>query len=110
MPTLQEQQAPIDAAIINAMIASTPETWKVIRLVLERKTGSSAMGQFRHELLSPEGHPPVGPDIDLFEATYKLDSLLQAHGGILLRAEYTAQEQDGNWSYKSKFEYEQGAL
>lgn len=110
MPTLQEQQAPIDAEIVNAMIASTPETWKAIRLVLEREPGTKAVGQFNHELSSPEGHPPVGPDTSLFEATYKLDSLLQAHGGLLRRAEYLAQQQGQQWSYKSKFEYEKGAL
>jgi hypothetical protein len=110
MPTLQEQQAPIDAEIVNAMIASTPETWNAIRLILERETGKKAVGQFVHELSSPEGHPPVGPDMSLFEATFNLDSLLQSRGGFLRRAEYLAEQKGEQWSYKSKFEYEEGAL
>jgi len=110
MPTLQDQQAPIDAEIVNAMVANTPETWKAIRLVIERQPEKKAVGQFVHELSSPEGHPPVGPDASLFEATFKLDTLLQAHGGLLHRAEYLAKRIGTQWSFESKFQYEKNAL
>jgi hypothetical protein len=109
MPTLQEKQASIDAEIVKAMIASAPETWKAVLLVLERGPGKKDVGQFVHELSSPEGNAPVAPEMSLFEATYKLDALIQGHGGLLRRAEYLLQLNDQQWSYKSKFEYEEYA-
>src|SRR4051812_42885654 len=39
MPTLQEEQPPIDRAICDAMVASTPEDWNIIELNLERIDG-----------------------------------------------------------------------
>jgi hypothetical protein len=109
MSTLQEMQASIDAEIVNAMIVSAPETWKAVLLVLEREPGKKDVGQFVHELSSPDGNTPVGPDMSLFEATYKLDALIQDHGGLLRRAEYLVQLNGLQWSYKSKFEYEEHA-
>jgi hypothetical protein len=110
MPTLQQQQAPIDAEIVKAMIASTPDTWNSIRLVIERKAASKVTGDFTHELSSPEGHAPSGSDMSVFEATYKLDSLLKAHGAELRRAEYVAQSDGEDWTFSSTFEYEKKAL
>jgi hypothetical protein len=36
--------------------------------------------QFVYTLLSPEGNASVAPDMGVFEVTYKLDALIQAHG------------------------------
>lgn len=110
MPTLAEQQAPIDAAVVNAMIESTPEDWKEIVLTLRRSQSSEGIGGFSHELSSPEGYPPVGPAASLFDATYRLDSLLQSHGGIISMAIYSAKAVGESWSYSVKFEYEENAL
>ncbi len=106
MPTLRELQAPIDAAIVNAMIESTPGTWQQIVLTLVRAPGQTCVGNFTHELSSPEGHAPVGPTDSLFDATYRLDELLQrAEGGLLSKAVYIAKSVGGSWSFHAEFQY-----
>jgi len=106
MATLQELQAPIDAAIINAMIESTPETWCEIVLTLSRAPGDMGIGSFLHEFASPEGHAPVGPAESLYDATYKLDALIQSAGrGVISKAVYVAKSVGDKWSYQATFEY-----
>lgn len=106
MPSLQEQQAPIDMAIVNAMIESTPDTWQEIVLILVRKPGPSSIGNFTHELSSPEGYPPAGATDRLYEATYRLDDLIQGTGNApILKAIYRAKAVGGSWSYQIEFEY-----
>lgn len=106
MPSLQEQQAPIDTAIVNAMIESTPETWHEIILTLVRKPGSSSIGGFTHELSSPEGYPPVGAADSLYEATYKLDDLLQGKAEKRIsKAVYRVKSVGERWSFNAEFEY-----
>lgn len=109
MPTLQEQQAPIDAAIVNAMIESTPETWTHIVLTLCRTSGSAEgqLGSFSHELSSPEGHPSVVPADSLFDATYALDELIERVGRRRLeKAVYTAALKENGWTYQVEFSYQ----
>jgi hypothetical protein len=106
MPSLQELQSPIDSAIVNSMIESTPETWSQITLTLVRESNSSGVGNFTHELSSPEGHAPVGPAESLFEATYQLDELFHTHGERLFtKAIYRANAVGDGWSYHAEFEY-----
>lgn len=106
MLSLQEQQAPIDMAIVNAMIESTPETWHEIVLTLVRKPGSSGIGGFTHELSSPEGYPPVGAAESLYEATYRLDDLLQGTAERQIsKAVYRAKSVGESWSFNAEFEY-----
>ena len=107
MASLQELQQPIDRAIVDAMIESTPETWRSIVLTLERASSNSDIGAFRHELSSPEVHPPVGGAPSLFEATYRLDILLRTHGGVLRRAVYRATKKDDTWSWSADYEYDE---
>ena len=87
MATLQDEQPPLDRAICDALVASTPEDWNVIVLELRRPEGKAGVGDFLHEIRSPEGRPPVMPDDSLYEATFRLDGLLRKHGGFLLRAD-----------------------
>jgi hypothetical protein len=109
MSSIPERQAPIDRAIVNAMIESTPETWQEIVLTLERmeySTEVSSIGNFSHELTSPEGYPPVCPTDSLFEATYRLDELLQSSGNHRLsKAIYSAKAVGDNWSFHADYEY-----
>jgi len=60
-----------------------------------------------HEIVSPEGHPPVVPEASLFEATYRLDDLLQQHGGIFKKATYRVDLYANEWKYQADFEYTQ---
>lgn len=106
MPWIQEQQAPIDMAIVNAMIESTPETWQEIVLTLVRKPGPPSIGGFTHELSSPEGYSPVGAADSLYEATYRLDDLLQGKVEKLIsKAVYRAKSVGESWSFNAEFEY-----
>ena len=105
MSTLQEQQKPIDASIVNAMIESTPEEWSVIELTLHKENKDKNTGEFTHELSSPEGYPPVSPEMSLYEATYKLDDLMKSHRAFIKRAVYIATYNGENWSYTAEFEY-----
>jgi hypothetical protein len=115
MQNLQEQQRVIDAELVQAMIESTPESWGQMILTLTRpqptdlSVNSSRLrqvGDFVHELSSPEGYPPVGPADSLFKATYKLDELLQSACGFLVKAIYIVKEEAGEWGYHAEYEYE----
>lgn len=107
MPTLQEQQPPFDRAICDAMVASTPEDWKVIVLELQRPEGKSGVGEFLHVIRSPEGRPPVIPADSLYEATFRLDELLRKYGSFLRRATYTVTMSSNSWRFQADFEYAQ---
>lgn len=48
----------------------------------------------------------MGPEFSIFEATYKLDELLRSVGGILVKAVYTATQDEGGWRFHSEYEYE----
>ena len=65
MSTLQEGQPEYDRAVCDAMVASTPGTWSVIVLELERPSGAG-IGDLIHSLSSPEGLSPVQPDDSLY--------------------------------------------
>jgi len=107
-PSLQTLQAPLDRAIVDAMIASTPEDWSHIVLTIHRPIGSREVGHFTHELSSPSGLPPVAPDVSLFEATYRLDELLQSHGAHLSKAVYDVHYAEGQGRFTASFEYVSG--
>src|SRR4051812_4739383 len=109
MSTLQDEQPPFDRAVCDAMVSSTPETWGVIVLALERPQGVTALGQLRHSLSSPEGHPPVVPHGALYEASYRLDELFRRHGSMFRRAVYRVELLPDSWRYTADFEYDQSA-
>src|SRR5262245_51738853 len=106
MATLQDEQPPIDRAICDAMVASTPEDWNVIVLTIERPEAAINVGELSHSLHSPEGHPPVMPDDSLYAATYQLDNLLRQHGGLFRRATYRVELSSDSWSYSATFDYD----
>lgn len=103
MATLQEQQAPIDQAIVNAMIESTPEDWTDIVLTLIRR--GPALGEFAFELLSPQGYPPVMPVDSLYSLGRQLDEVTQRHGGVIVKATYSAKCVDERWTFEARFEH-----
>ena len=105
MKDIQELQKPIDLAIVNSMIESTPEEWTSITLVLTKESKEKNIGEFIHELSSPEGHAPVSPEMTLYEASHKLDKLLQSNNAIIKKSIYKATYDGDNWSYVAEFEY-----
>lgn len=103
---LQDKQPPFDRAVCDAMVASTPDTWRVIVLTLERPAGVPAIGELEHSLSSPEGHPPVIPDDSMYEATYRLDELFHGHGAVFRKAVYRVELLPDTWKYRAEFEYD----
>jgi hypothetical protein len=106
MSTLQDEQPPFDLAVCDAMVASTPDTWNVIVLTLERPKGTTEVGALEHSISSPEGLPPVLPDASLYDATYRLDELFQRHGAMFRRAVYRVELLPDSWRYRAEFEYD----
>jgi hypothetical protein len=102
---LQEQQAPIDRAIADAMVQSVPEEWNRIVLELTRPHKETRVGDLVHVISSPEGFPPVMPVEELFSATYRLDELFQSHGAVFTRAIYEVTLKPESWSWRASFEY-----
>ena len=106
MATLQEEQPPIDRAICDAMVASTPDDWSVIVLTIERPVGTRQVGELVHSLGSPSHNRPAMPDDSLYEATRRLDELLQRHRGEFRRAVYRVELSADSWRYTADFEYD----
>lgn len=106
MKKYQQLQQPIDEAIVNAMIISTPESWKEIVLEIWHEETNPENFELSHSITSPEGYPPVAPDISLFEATFKLEKLIEKNGSKLKKAIYIARNDGDDWHYKANFEYQ----
>ena len=106
MGNLQEEQKPFDRAVCDAMIASTPEDWNVVVLVIERLPGATAVGELTHTISSPDHNLPAMPDDSLFDATYRLDELFQRHGAVFRRAEYRVELLPDSWKYTADFDYD----
>lgn len=104
MSTLQEEQPAYHRAVCDAMVASTPDTWNVIVLELERPVGAGT-GELLHSLSSPEGFPPVAPDDSLYQATLRLDELFDRFGPRFTKAIYRLELFDDHWTYHAEFEY-----
>jgi hypothetical protein len=110
MATLQDEQPAFDRAVCDAMVASTPDDWTVIVLLLERPRGRTAgVGEFVHELRSPEGRLPVVPHDSMYQATFRLDELLRRYNAFLRRGTYTVTLRADSWGYEADFEYGQPA-
>ena len=104
--TLQEKQAPIDAAIVRAMISATPETWQAIQVVAFREANAT-VESVRIEIASPEGHHDlVAPTEELQDALLDLLSVFNQHGSPWRKVEYQASVgADGNWRFAADFAY-----
>jgi hypothetical protein len=105
MHELQDEEAPIDRAIALALAACIPPESDEIVMTLDRSEGNRAIGDFVHEFKTRTGHPPLLPDMKLYEATYQLDELFQRHGALFVRAVYTVRLENNRRSFTAKFEY-----
>ena len=106
MTTLQDEQAPRDNAVCNAMLDSTPESWQTIVLTLER-CQDAQVGELLHSLQSPEGHPPVAPSDSLLAATFELDALFARYGKRFTRATYRVDARATPMKFEAEFSYDQ---
>jgi hypothetical protein len=108
MATFEELEAPIDAAIVNALISATPDTWKIIVLDLEFiPPPEGGFESVSHTISTPEGHRELVMATDeIFEQTFKLTELFKNHAKQWAKARYTVTERDdGTWHYAAHFTY-----
>jgi hypothetical protein len=91
--------------IADALFASVPDSWTAIHLSLER--AGPEPGGFLHSITSPQGFPPVVPVPELYDATLKLDELLQNDGGTLRAAAFRLNWDDASeaWTFQVEFNY-----
>jgi hypothetical protein len=107
MPTLQQEQQPIDEAITRSVLQSIPADWTAAVLTLERRSESSGVGDFSHSLASGDGRRPVMPDDSLYDATFRLDEVFRRHGAFLTRVTYRVEQRaGGEWSYSADYQHE----
>jgi hypothetical protein len=107
MPTLQEQQQPIDIAIVNGIVSSTPELWKKIVMEASRFVEPDGAEAITIILASPEGYQDlVNAKPLLVEALRQLSMLFAEHGKPWSKVTYRLADSGGdNWSFKADFEY-----
>lgn len=76
----EARQGPLPTAIVNELIALTPEWWNAAILTI----GSVCEGGIQsmlHETRSPEGHrEPITPSEELFDLTRQLSQFFQEFG------------------------------
>jgi hypothetical protein len=107
MATLQEQQQPIDIAIVNGIVSSTPEHWKKIVLEASQLVESGNKEAITIILASPEGYMDlVRPKPMLVMALRHLSMLFAEHGKSWSKVTYRLVDAgQGDWSFKADFEY-----
>ncbi|MDP9899717.1 hypothetical protein [Variovorax ginsengisoli] len=101
-----ERQAPLDAAVANALIAATPEWWKVASPVADRGQEDS-QERMTIVITSPDGQPePVSPTEEIYVSLYALNDFFRERGTIWRSASYSvSQEEHGDWKYSVQFTY-----
>ncbi len=101
--SLENRQRPIDLALVNELIATTPECWDEISLIIRCDKSS----QVNVEIIGPStSNERVSASEILLEHSLALVDLLRSHGGALKEARYRAQlRQDSSWTFNAKFEY-----
>lgn len=97
-----EAQSAIYPAIGQELIALTPETWRSAVLKMEANPDGVA-----HTIYSEEGRREViAPSMELFEETYKLETLFRKSGRMWTVAYFSiAQSSEGQWSFNVRYEY-----
>lgn len=107
MSTLQEQQAPIDRLIVNALISATPDWWSSAVIEIERIEEPGGIETLRQVIISPEMHNDlVSSTPELHEAIIALADLFRGMGVVWSKAVYQIELlPDGNWKYSGRFEY-----
>src|SRR4051812_31148930 len=103
----EERQGPLHVAIINELIALTPEWWNAAILTV----GFTCEGNIEsmpHQISNPEGHrEPITPSDQLFALTRQLLQLCQEFGQPWKQVLYEASlDPNGDWKWECSFTYE----
>ena len=103
---LQEKQAPIDRAIVEALIAATPETWNSALMVVERRD-EGPNEKMSIEITSPERHKDlVGPTDEIYEGLYRLSDCFRKQGKVWRAVRYQVNlAPTGDWKFEVSFEF-----
>lgn len=111
MKTLQEQEGPIDQAIVNSLVESTPDWWKSALLEIEQKNHSQGIVGYTHKISSPEGHRDiVQATEELCLHTFELAELFREHGKQWTKAVFRIEQlPTSDWNYVVDFSYERSA-
>jgi hypothetical protein len=101
-----ENQAPLDAAVANALIAATPEWWKAASLVAEREQHGS-QERMSIAITSPDGLPePISPTDEIYSSLYALADFFRERGTVWSSASYSvSRTENGDWKYSVQFTY-----
>ena len=107
MTPLQEQQGPIDVAIVNSLIEATPEWWGEAKLEIEWRPRECGVEGFAHTITSPEGHREIiEATEEICTETFRLADLFRRCGKQWKMVVYKVKQQpDGEWSYTADFTY-----
>jgi hypothetical protein len=99
-PVPGERQGPIHTAIVNELIALTPEWWNAVTLIVS-VAAQEGIESMPHEIGSPEGHrEPITPSDRLLDLTRQLFRLFQEYGQPWDQLVYKVSldaEGDRNW-------------
>lgn len=103
---LQDEEGPLDEAIVNEVVELTPQWWRAVALDVSY-SADGGIEKYSHVISSLDGHKePVFPSDRLYAATHELGLLFRRHGTQWKRARYELRLQDdGSWKYNVTFEY-----
>lgn len=107
MPTLQDEQKPIDIAIVNGIVASTPEHWTKIVMEVNRHVQGDGSDSMTILIGSPEGHGDlVKPSALLVSSLHELLQLFKRHGTPWSKVTYRLIDAgQGQWNFRAQFQY-----
>jgi hypothetical protein len=106
MASLQELQAPVEKALIEAVLEEIPLSWRSFCLEISGERLRNP-GELSFSLTNLDGLPPVGIDVEspVFVYAAELDALLNSRGGVISKLVYSAREAEDGWRWKCKYEY-----
>ncbi|KAF0244647.1 MAG: hypothetical protein FD180_2314 [Planctomycetota bacterium] len=104
--TLQEEQGPIDEAIVKELMLITPETWDFVALDVSWES-SGGIEQFPHRITGPAGSKEIPvPSEHLFQLTRELSLLFLRRGHRWKSVRYEVRVlPDDSWRYFATFSY-----
>lgn len=106
---MRAQQAEVNIAIVNALAASLPKSWKKAELeVLQIARGDDGQADLALAIRSLEGHSELPePSDELHLAVRVMTFVVSQFGLFLKRAQYFIEFDSGEeWDFKVEFEYE----
>jgi hypothetical protein len=104
-PQLQIEETAIDRAIVNEVVALTPEWWKsaILEVAL---TEENDIVKMRHAIYSSENDDQVVASDELMQLTYELAELFRRYDAKWTKVKYNiVLQSDESWKYTVDFSY-----